>query len=132
MEKRLAKKAIAFDTLAYVKKLRGAGVPKAQAEVQAETIAELIEDRIATKADLMELELVMREIEASLRRDMKEMEINLRKDLKTLESGLRQDMEQMKLSFQRGFKDLEPRMMIKLGGIMVTGIAVIVALQKLL
>lgn len=48
---------IAFDTLAYVKKLKAAGVPEEQAEVQAEAFAEIIEERLATKQDLKELEL---------------------------------------------------------------------------
>ncbi len=34
--------AIAFDTLAYAKKLKQAGIPEAQAEVQAEAMAELV------------------------------------------------------------------------------------------
>lgn len=48
--------AIAFDTLAYAKRLKQAGVPEQQAEVQAEAMAELVEERIATKRDLKELE----------------------------------------------------------------------------
>lgn len=48
--------AIAFDTLAYANKLKQAGVPDRQAEVQAETMAELVEERLATKRDLSELE----------------------------------------------------------------------------
>jgi len=67
--------AIAFDTLAYAKKLRAAGVPETQAEVHAEAMAELVEDRLATKLDI---ELV--------RRDMKEMEMRLKHDL-TLRLG---------------------------------------------
>ena len=46
-------RTITFDTLAYVKKLKAAGVPEKQAEVQAETFAEIIEDRIATKHDIL-------------------------------------------------------------------------------
>jgi len=53
--------AITFDTLAYVKKLKAAGVPEKQAEAQAETFAEIIEDRIATKQDLKELELALKQ-----------------------------------------------------------------------
>jgi len=62
--------AIAFDSLAYVKKLKAVGVPEEQAEVQAETFAEIIEERLATKQDLKELEI-------SLKRDMKELELRL-------------------------------------------------------
>jgi len=48
--------AMAFDTLAYAKKLIAAGVPTEQAEVQAETFAEIIDEQIATKNDLKEQE----------------------------------------------------------------------------
>ena len=47
---------IFFDTLAYAKKLMAAGVPTKQAEVQAEALAEIVDERIATKQDLIELE----------------------------------------------------------------------------
>ena len=47
---------IFFNTLAYAKKLIAAGVPSTQAEVQAEALAEIIDQRIATKQDLKELE----------------------------------------------------------------------------
>lgn len=48
--------SIAFDTLAYAKKLVAAGFTQQQAEVQAEAIAEIIDERLATKQDLKELE----------------------------------------------------------------------------
>jgi hypothetical protein len=41
-----------FDTLAYANKLKAAGVPDKQAEVQAEAISELIDEKLATKQDL--------------------------------------------------------------------------------
>ena len=62
--------AIAFDTHAYIKKLKATGVPEEQAEIHAETLAEFIDDQIATKHDI-----------ALLQRDMKEMELRLRYDL---------------------------------------------------
>ena len=66
---------LAFDTLAYAKKLKAAGVPEQQAEVQAEAFAEILDERLATKQDI---EL--------LRRDMKELELRLKHDL-TLRLG---------------------------------------------
>ena len=48
---------IAFDTLAYAKKLKEAGFSEAQAEVQAEALAGIVEERLATKQDLKELEM---------------------------------------------------------------------------
>ncbi|MFH1952936.1 MAG: DUF1640 domain-containing protein [Pseudomonadota bacterium] len=52
--------ALTFDTLAYAKKLKAAGFTEEQAEVQAQAFAEIIEERLATKQDLKELELAMR------------------------------------------------------------------------
>jgi len=44
--------AICFDTLAYSNKLKEAGIPSKQAEIQAELLAEIFEERIATKQDI--------------------------------------------------------------------------------
>jgi len=48
-----------FDTLQYAKRLREAGVPEKQAEVQAEALREIEQsrfDELATKADIARLE----------------------------------------------------------------------------
>lgn len=48
--------AITFDTLGYFEKLKDAGMPEAQAKVQAEALREIIEDKLATKRDLLDIE----------------------------------------------------------------------------
>lgn len=48
---------IVFDTHAFVKELTQAGMPEAQAEVLARSQATLIDENLATKQDLKELEL---------------------------------------------------------------------------
>lgn len=83
---------ITFDTHVFVKKLKSVGFTEEQAEVFAEQQARLIEDKLATKNDLVELE-------SNLRRDMKE---------------------------------LEYRIIIKLGGLIAFSIGVVAALVKLL
>ena len=67
--------AIAFDALAYAKKLKSVGFTEEQAEVQAETLASIIDERLATKQDILDM-----------RRDMKETELRLKHDL-TLRLG---------------------------------------------
>ncbi len=47
---------ITFDTLQYSKKLRDAGFTEQQAEVQAEALKGIIDDKLATKQDLKRLE----------------------------------------------------------------------------
>jgi predicted phage-related endonuclease len=66
---------IIFDTLSYAKKLKAVGFTEAQAEAQTEILAEIIDEKLATKNDILEL-----------RRDMKEMELRLKHDL-TLRLG---------------------------------------------
>ena len=83
---------IVFDTHAFVKELADAGMPEKQAEVLARSQATLIDEKLATKQDLKELE-------ACLRRDMKELEL---------------------------------RLTIRLGSMMVVAIGVVAALVKLL
>ena len=51
-----------------------AGMPEAQAEVLANSQAKLIDEKLATKQDLKELE-------ERLRRDMRELELRLKHDL---------------------------------------------------
>ena len=63
--------SIAFDTHAFVKELTEAGMPEAQAEVLANSQAKLIDEKLATKQDLKDLE-------ERLRRDMKELELRLK------------------------------------------------------
>jgi len=69
--------AIAFDTLAYAKKLKKVGFTEEQAEVQAEALAQIIDERLATKQDIIALKRDINEV----KRDIKEMELRLRHDL---------------------------------------------------
>lgn len=48
---------LVFDTHAFVKELTRAGMPEEQAEVLARSQAMLIDEKLATKQDLKELEL---------------------------------------------------------------------------
>ena len=55
---------ITFDTLAFVKRLKAAGFNENQAEAlseaQKDSFAEIIEDRLATKKDLNEMEITLK------------------------------------------------------------------------
>ncbi len=101
---------VAFDTLTYAKKLRDAGFTQEQAEVQAHALADIVEERLATKQDI-----------ATLHRDIKELETSLRHDIKELETSLQRDM-----------KDMEYRMTIRLGAMLAVSITIMGALVKLL
>ena len=59
-----------FDTHAFVKELVQVGMPEEQAEVLARTHTTLIDEKLATKRDLKELEQAMV-------RNLKELELRL-------------------------------------------------------
>jgi len=69
--------AAIFDTLAYAKKLKAVGFTDEQSEVQAEALSEIIDERLATKQDILALKKDIKELEISLKRDIKEMEMRL-------------------------------------------------------
>ena len=95
--------AMTFDTHAFVKELTQAGMPEEQAEVLARSQAMLIDEKLATKQDLKELELRLKRDIQELTRDMKERELRLKHDLT-----------------------------VRLGSMMVVAIGVVAALVKLL
>ncbi|CAN5418708.1 hypothetical protein BH10PSE19_BH10PSE19_07080 [soil metagenome] len=70
-----------FDTLQYAKKAKEVGFTEAQAEFQSEAIADLLENRLATKQDFVILE-------NNLKRDIQELENNLKRDIQELEYKL--------------------------------------------
>jgi hypothetical protein len=108
--RRDAMQTIIFDTHAYVKKLKAVGFTEEQAEVQTETLAGLINDQLVTKPYF---DVRMKELDVRF----KELEVRI----KELETTLRHEI-----------KEMESRIIIKLGAMMATSIAVIAALVKLL
>jgi hypothetical protein len=79
--------AVAFDTHAYIKKLKEAGFTEPQAEAQAEALtaalgqfkSDMHLDELATKRDLKELELTLESRLADVRRDIEAMKAELLK-----------------------------------------------------
>ena len=114
-----------FDTHAFVKELTQAGMPEEQAEVLARSQAMLIDEKLATKQDLKELELRLKRDIQELTRDMKELEANLTRDMKELEMRLTRDMKELELR-------LKHDLTVRLGSMMVVAIGGVAALWWLL
>lgn len=112
---------VVFDTLEYAKRLKSVGFTEQQAEAQVEVLADIIEEKLATKQDIAVLQKDMKEIE----KNMKEMETSLRRDMKELETSLRRDMKELELRLK---KDLT----LRLGAMIAASIIIIGVLVKLL
>ncbi len=58
--------SMVFDTLAHAKKLKEAGFTEKQAEVQAEALASIIDEKLATKEDIRLLKEDLKALEERL------------------------------------------------------------------
>ena len=111
---------VIFDTLKAAQELRKTGFEDRQAEAVVETISKAVSETVATKADLQlvrsEFELLQQSIDSRFDKvDSRFDKVDSRFD--TLEKSLRQDMAAQ-----------ENRIVIKLGGLMVTMIFVLLAI----
>ncbi|MGH8554013.1 MAG: coiled-coil domain-containing protein [Gammaproteobacteria bacterium] len=131
--------AIAFDTLKFAKRLKEAGFTEQQAEALADAEAELIEQNLATKRDIAEIKRDIKELEVTLRKEIKQLEVTLHSAIKELDVTLRGEIKQLDVKIEqirsdlaRDLKDLEYRMTIKLGTMMVVAVGATAALVRLL
>jgi len=142
--------AIAFDTLKFAKRLKEAGFTEQQAEALADAEAEFIGQNLATKRDIADVKRDIKELEVTLRKEIKQLEGTLHSEIKQLEGTLHSEIkqldvtlrgeikqldvkiEQIRSDLSRDLKDLEYRMTIKLGTMMVVAVGAMAALVKLL
>jgi hypothetical protein len=116
--------AVALDTLAYAKRLREAGFTEQQAEAQAEALATVMTDSVATKQDLREMEM---------RIDARFAQVDARfAQVDGRFTRIDSRFEYAERHLDARLTDLEHRMTMRLGGLMVTGIGAVSVLVKLL
>jgi hypothetical protein len=122
---------IPFDTHAYVKRLTGVGVSEAQAEVQAEALADLVYGRLVTKEDLQQglqaLEQRMEQRFAEV--DMRFVEIERRFGDVEKRFG---DVEKLFGDIETRIAQLELRLTLRLGVMLAASMGIVAALVKLL
>ncbi len=119
--------ALAFDTLKFPKRLKEAGFTEQQAEALAEAEAELFEAHLASKQDVANLQKSIEESRTELKRDFGEVQ----REIEQVRGDLSQ-MEQIRTELKRDLKDLEARMIIKLGGLLALAVGIVAALVRLL
>jgi hypothetical protein len=93
------------DTLMYFKKLEEAGFTRQQAEAQVRIVDDYFKDNIATKTDLMRLE------------------VKINGEFQTVRTALR--------DLTHKVDTLESRLTIRLGGMMIVGFGALAAFIKL-
>jgi hypothetical protein len=102
-----------FDTLQYANKLKAVGVPEKQAEVQAEAMLEIIEDKLANKKDL------------------EQVRSDLKKDIEQVNSELKRDIEQVRFELKHDIKAMGYKTIIALAVILPTITSILEYLTRL-
>lgn len=144
---------IALDTLAYARRLRQAGFSEEQAEAQAEALAAVMVESLATKSDLQELELRLETRFARLDERFSRIDerfIRVDERFEHLERRMETRFAEQTARFETRFTeldgriaaqearsdaklaDLERRLTMRLGGMMMAGIGAVSALVKVL
>ena len=98
--------AVAFDTLKFVETLKASGVPEKQAKAQAVALSEAVDINLASKQDIKDVKGEIKDVKG---------------EIKSVRTELKRDM-----------KELESRLVIKLGGLIVAVAAAATAFDKLL
>ncbi len=117
-----------FDTYRAVKKLTGAGF----SEIQAEALIDAVGDEheaLATKADLVATSAVLREEIVALRAELKEDIASVRAELKEDIASVRAELKEDIASVRADMQALELRMTLRLGGLVVAGVAILAVLE---
>ena len=106
---------MALDTYKAVKKLQEVGFDEAQAEMVIRMIGEAFDDSVATKADIAAVRTELVAQGAELRAEIQEVRAELHVEAKAIRAEIR---------------DLEQRMTIKLGGLLVLALTLLTAINK--
>ena len=145
--------AVNFDTHAFVKRLTKAGMPEDQAEVLANGQSDLYE-RLVTKAHFeFTLSHELEKLRAELKNDIEKLRTELKHDIETVKAELKHELDQHKAAnkqalkeleltlkheletntteLKRDIREMEQKLTIKLGIIVVIGITVLSVLDKL-
>ena len=149
----------AFDTHAFVKRLTQAGMPEDQAEVLANGQSDLYE-RLVTKeyfqftlnheleklraelkhdiekvqANLEKVKANLEQVKAELKHDIEKLRAELKLDIEKLRADLEQKFNQQEAAIRKqeaAIREMEHKLTIKLGSIVVIGITVLSMLDKL-
>jgi hypothetical protein len=101
--------ALAFDTLAYARRMEAVGFSREQAEALAEEQAKLIDDRLATKLDLEALRLATKsDLEAlrlATKSDLEALRLATKTDLETLRLAAKSDLDAARNSLEKSIAE---------------------------
>ena len=137
---------IPFDTHKIVKELQEAGFDEPQAEAVVSAMGAAIVGNLATKADLQEFRAAtkadmqehrnatqadIRELRNEFKSDMQEFRAATQADMQEHRNATQADIRELRNEFKSDMQAMELRIMLRMGGLIVAGVGLIIALDKL-
>jgi DNA gyrase/topoisomerase IV subunit A len=124
-----------FDTHKAVKDLQEAGFEEAQAEAVVATVGAAIVGNVATRHDVIEarndLRAEMQTLDSERKTDIQKLGSDLRAEMQTLDSERRADIQKLGSDLRDEMQAMELRITLRMGGLIIAGVGLIVALDKL-
>lgn len=120
-----------FDTLRYAKRLEASGITREQSETQIAVMTEMIMDGVATKQDLSLTRQELKQDLADLRQELKQDIVDLKQELKQDIVAVKQDIMDLRYETQKEFGQLENKLTIKLGAMLVACMSLMLAYLSL-
>jgi hypothetical protein len=117
----------AFDTLAYARRLREAGIPTPEAEAHADAAREFIMAELVTKPDM----LAVREEIATAKIDLRAEMAAIRTGLIATKRDLQESIAVLRREMIATMANVELRVTLRLGTVMAVGIGILAAIIKL-
>ena len=126
---------IPFDTHKIVKELQEAGFDEPQAEAVVSAMGAAIVGNLATKADLQEFRAAtkadMQEHRNATQADIRELRNEFKADMQEHRNATQADIRELRNEFKSDMQAMELRIMLRMGGLIVAGVGLIIALDKL-
>lgn len=113
--------ALNIDTLKFSRKLTAAGLEPAAAEAIAELIMDVDTDDLVTRQDLQTTE-------QALKQDITAVRSDLQQEISVLRNELHQEIT----AVGADMRDMENRLVIKMGGMIVGALAILTALLRMM
>ena len=111
----------AFDTHKIIKELQEAGFDESQAEAVVAAIGTAVMGNVATKQDLLDTR-------NELKQDIKDVRNELKQDIKDARSEAKQEANELRATMQA----MELRITLRMGGMVMAGVGLMLALDRLL
>jgi len=90
-----------FDTLAFSRRLRGAGFNEDQAEAVVDVVTQAVEGGVATRADVHDVGMAVTNLRAELKQDIADLRTELKQDTASLRTELKQDTASLRTELKQ-------------------------------